>query len=548
MMRYRTRGKIERYDWYDISNTACEPFGFYFGDRVKVLRWSKEKNMNKEKEAWVIGVLNGMWLFLFCSIHEYTCTGNLYFHVDGDNGASKWSNMKKADFQSKGFRLIRRNEAVCSHKHSRSTNTHSHTDMQLCVVWLCWLSTVLQGVSSARSSPPPYNAPDLGQLLNESEPQQFYDVTFKLGGNGTSACLCVVCLACVWCVPLCAATSNGNSSHNNFHCENISIRAQQWQKPSLWRMSSKTPILPPQSFIFFFVRVCLYVWFMCVCVCVCVHGCAADGNVSDNEDADKDTGATPGGVLVHAHRCILSARSQYFRAMLKNGMKESSASVITIQDIDEEAFRCVLQFLYTGVCCNKNNKAHKNEQPQTRPRKITITLCVFLFPLPTLFSFSPSLFFALIFSSLSLFLSIFLSVFAGHVNITQDNYGKLLVSASRFQLDELLRFCYSQLTSVLTVKNVTELLSIATSHTHLSELKQRCMEYVLENYSTLLAEGSLTHLMKENNEIMVEILHQLQPTALKRKSSSSSSSSSITASPGATSAGTGETGAKFPRW
>lgn len=52
---------------------------------------------------------------------------------------------------------------------------------------------LLQGVSSARSSPPPYNAPDLGQLLNESEPQQFYDVTFKLGGNGTSACLCGVC-------------------------------------------------------------------------------------------------------------------------------------------------------------------------------------------------------------------------------------------------------------------------------------------------------------------------------------------------------------------
>lgn len=97
---------------------------------------------------------------------------------------------------------------------------------------------------------------------------------------------------------------------------------------------------------------------LCVYVCVCVHGCAADGNVSDNEDADKDTGATPGGVLVHAHRCILSARSQYFRAMLKNGMKESSASVITIQDIDEEAFRCVLQFLYTGVC-SKNNKAQK---------------------------------------------------------------------------------------------------------------------------------------------------------------------------------------------
>jgi hypothetical protein len=60
LMRYKTRGKVERYDWFDISREACEPFGFYFGDRVRVLRWSKEKGTNRVREAWVIGVLNGM--------------------------------------------------------------------------------------------------------------------------------------------------------------------------------------------------------------------------------------------------------------------------------------------------------------------------------------------------------------------------------------------------------------------------------------------------------------------------------------------------------
>ncbi len=41
-------------------------------------------------------------------------------------------------------------------------------------------------------------------------------------------------------------------------------------------------------------------------------------------------------------------RSDYFRAMLKGGMKESREKVITIEDIDEATFRSVLEFLYTG--------------------------------------------------------------------------------------------------------------------------------------------------------------------------------------------------------
>jgi hypothetical protein len=43
------------------------------------------------------------------------------------------------------------------------------------------------------------------------------------------------------------------------------------------------------------------------------------------------------------------------------------------------------------------------------------------------------------------------------------------------------------------------------------------MEYVLDNYTALLQEGSLTRLMQENNDVMVEILQQLQPATNKRK-------------------------------
>lgn len=57
-----------------------EEFGFHAGDRVQT----------SKGPAWVVGSHNG----------------ELYFQIDQDKGASKWTGSKKADFQMRGFKLM----------------------------------------------------------------------------------------------------------------------------------------------------------------------------------------------------------------------------------------------------------------------------------------------------------------------------------------------------------------------------------------------------------------------------------------------------------
>lgn len=54
------------------------------------------------------------------------------------------------------------------------------------------------------------------------------------------------------------------------------------------------------------------------------------------------------------HRCILSARSPVFSAMMEHDMKEKASGVVTIKDAEPTAFQEFLLYLYTG------NKDHLN--------------------------------------------------------------------------------------------------------------------------------------------------------------------------------------------
>lgn len=53
------------------------------------------------------------------------------------------------------------------------------------------------------------------------------------------------------------------------------------------------------------------------------------------------------GVKLPAHRVILAARSEYFRAMLFGGMSESSQTEIELK-VPLEAFRALLRYIYSG--------------------------------------------------------------------------------------------------------------------------------------------------------------------------------------------------------
>lgn len=49
-----------------------------------------------------------------------------------------------------------------------------------------------------------------------------------------------------------------------------------------------------------------------------------------------------------AHRAILAARSEYFRALFYGGLAESSSPVVYLNDINVVAFKNILQYIYTG--------------------------------------------------------------------------------------------------------------------------------------------------------------------------------------------------------
>ena len=68
---------------------------------------------------------------------------------------------------------------------------------------------------------------------------------------------------------------------------------------------------------------------------------------ASSNSAVTDVSDTPIPKL-HAHRCILSARSPVFKAMLEAPMTEGETDTVLITDISYNVMREVLQFMYTN--------------------------------------------------------------------------------------------------------------------------------------------------------------------------------------------------------
>ena len=60
------------------------------------------------------------------------------------------------------------------------------------------------------------------------------------------------------------------------------------------------------------------------------------------------------GQEVPAHRCILSARSDYFRALFGNSMREShSNQAIHNSSVEYGVFKIIMQYIYCGKFLNE---------------------------------------------------------------------------------------------------------------------------------------------------------------------------------------------------
>uniref|UniRef100_A0A915E481 BTB domain-containing protein n=1 Tax=Ditylenchus dipsaci TaxID=166011 RepID=A0A915E481_9BILA len=54
------------------------------------------------------------------------------------------------------------------------------------------------------------------------------------------------------------------------------------------------------------------------------------------------------GFHFYVHKLILGARSSYFRAMFRSGMKESADKEITLTDVSLASFKRILVYIYTA--------------------------------------------------------------------------------------------------------------------------------------------------------------------------------------------------------
>jgi hypothetical protein len=68
------------------------------------------------------------------------------------------------------------------------------------------------------------------------------------------------------------------------------------------------------------------------------------------DDEDKNVTFIIENKTIKAHKSVLKARSEFFRAMFGSGMRESQNSEIPLPDATYDAFKALLEFLYTGTC------------------------------------------------------------------------------------------------------------------------------------------------------------------------------------------------------
>ncbi|XP_078485279.1 kelch-like protein 12 [Ciona intestinalis] len=69
----------------------------------------------------------------------------------------------------------------------------------------------------------------------------------------------------------------------------------------------------------------------------------------DEDDSFCDFTITVGDRKFKTHSLILSASSEYFRAMINSKMKEGIEKCVEIQNVSEEIMENILNFIYTGI-------------------------------------------------------------------------------------------------------------------------------------------------------------------------------------------------------
>nr|CAB3468684.1 unnamed protein product [Digitaria exilis] len=159
------------------------------------------------------------------------------------------------------------------------------------------------------------------------------------------------------------------------------------------------------------------------------------------------------GESIPAHRSVLAARSPVFMAGFFGDMREKAASSsrVEIHDMEVEAFRAMLHFVYTDTVPELDD--HKGEQA---------------------------------------------ALMAQH----------LLEAADRYGLERLKKICADELCKGISVGTVATTLALAEQHGCL-ELKSKCMKFILDapsNLHAVAATEGYKHLEASCPSVLTELL------------------------------------------
>jgi hypothetical protein len=62
------------------------------------------------------------------------------------------------------------------------------------------------------------------------------------------------------------------------------------------------------------------------------------------------------GRSLHAHKFMLSSRSEVFAAMFASGMQESKSSIVMLEDVEFDVMQAVIRSVFSILCSESNKK------------------------------------------------------------------------------------------------------------------------------------------------------------------------------------------------
>jgi len=164
-------------------------------------------------------------------------------------------------------------------------------------------------------------------------------------------------------------------------------------------------------------------------------------------------------VTIHAHRVLLSARSDYFHTIFEAAFKERGQSFIPLQDIKEDVFTPLLTYLYT------------NEIDITGENIVDLLLCSDRFLVHDM-------------KSVSIF----------RISI---KYNRLIVYYTLQRVEK-------ELEDAMDLENVVDLLMIS-DQTSTPRLRKACVSMLVDNMDFVKSRGLLADLRKVSATLVREL-------------------------------------------